>query len=313
MKDIFSKDVHEGLSSTPKRLHSKYFYDAIGDELFVKIMNMPEYYLTDSELEIFTEQAQDIIKAFEVNGEPLELIELGAGDGTKTIQLLKQLEGKADFTYIPIDISQNALDGLEKRLAKEVSGVNVKTIQGDYFSVLNDLKEHTAKKVILFLGSNIGNMLDENAHKFIMKLSEQLSPKDKILLGVDLKKDASIVLPAYNDAAGITRDFNLNLLTRINTELGGNFNKDRFEHRPRYDEQKGQAESYIESTEDQEVSIEATGESYHFDKGEQIHMEISRKYDKKTIERLIADTGLYIKEEFTDQKNYFSDFLLEMQ
>lgn len=313
MNEAFIQDVDKGLSSTPKQLLSKYFYDEIGDALFVKIMNMPEYYLTNSEYEIFTQQAEDIIKAFEVNGAALELIELGAGDGTKTIELLKVLQGKVDFTYIPIDISQNALDLLSKRLAKEVPGINVQPLQGDYFSVLADIKQHNARKVILFLGSNIGNMLDHNARRFIKQLSEQLTSGDKLLLGVDLKKDADIILPAYNDAQGITRDFNINLLTRINKELGGNFDISKFAHKPRYNEELGQAESYIQSTEEQDVHIEATGKTYHFDKDEYIHMEISRKYDDKTIKDIIGDTGLKLKQKFTDEKKYFADYLLTMQ
>lgn len=313
MNEAFKKDVDKGLSATPKQLLSKYFYDEIGDDLFVQIMNMPEYYLTNSEYEIFTQQSQDIITAFDVANEPLELIELGAGDGTKTIELLKALVGKANFTYIPIDISQNALDLLSERLAKELPNINVKPIQGDYFSVLEDIKEHTARKVILFLGSNIGNMLDHNARRFITQLSNQLNSKDKILLGVDLKKDASIILPAYNDAQGITSAFNLNLLTRINKELGGNFDVSQFKHTPRYNEDAGMAESYITSVIAQDVKIEATGKTYHFEEGERIHMEISRKYDTEVVNDIITDTGLYIKQKFTDSKDYYADFLLEMK
>jgi len=313
MNEAFKQDVDKGLSSSPKQLLSKYFYDEVGDALFVKIMNMPEYYLTNAEYEIFTQQAESIINAFEVEGEALELIELGAGDGTKTIELLKVLQHKADFTYIPIDISQNALDLLTERLSKEVPGVKVSPLQGDYFSVLSEIKEHTARKVVLFLGSNIGNMLDHNARRFIQQLTEQLNKGDKLLLGVDLKKDAGIILPAYNDAQGITRAFNLNLLTRINRELGGNFDIDRFEHRPLYNEVLGQAESYIQSTAEQDVYIEATGKTYHFDKDERIHMEISRKYDDNAIKDITADTGLQLKQKFTDSKNYFADYLLAMQ
>ncbi|MCB0696930.1 MAG: L-histidine N(alpha)-methyltransferase [Chitinophagaceae bacterium] len=313
MNENFRQDVDTGLSATPKQLLSKYFYDETGDSLFVKIMNMPEYYLTNSEYEIFTTQAEDIIKAFGVNGGTLELIELGAGDGTKTIELLKVLQGKTNFTYVPIDISQNALDLLCLRLAKEVPGINVQPLQGDYFSVLADIKQHQAQKVILFLGSNIGNMLDHNARRFVRQLCEQLNHGDKVLLGVDLKKDASIILPAYNDAQGITRDFNLNLLTRINRELGGNFVVSLFEHKPLYNEELGQAESYIQSMKDQDVHIKATGKTYHFDKGERIHMEISRKYDDKTINDIISDTGLQLKHKFTDSKNYFADYILVME
>lgn len=311
--ETFINDVKEGLNANPKRLLSKYFYDERGDELFVRIMKMPEYYLTDAEFEILSEQGEEIIKSFDIGHRKLELVELGAGDGTKTIQLLKKLEGKLNFTYMPIDISQNALDKLEQRLAREVPDVKVQTLQGDYFTVLNDIVSRDGLKVVLFLGSNLGNMLDVNANRFIKQLSERLKSNDKILLGVDLKKDADIILPAYNDATGITRDFNLNLLTRINRELGGNFKVEQFEHKPLYNEEKGQAESYIESTTDQDVTIEATGETYHFDKGERIHMEISRKYDEETVNNVIEDTGLQIKEIFTDSKGYFSDFLLEKQ
>lgn len=313
MNQTFIQDVDKGLTATPKQLLSKYFYDEIGDELFVKIMNMPEYYLTNCEYEIFTQQAKDIINAFEVAGKPLDLIELGAGDGTKTIELLKELQGKANFTYMPIDISQHALDELSKRLAKEVPNIKVTPLQGDYFSVLGDIQSSSNCKVILFLGSNIGNMLDHNARRFISQLSDRMNAKDKLLLGVDLKKDPSIILPAYNDAQGITKAFNLNLLTRINKELGGNFDINQFDHRPRYNEEAGMAESYIESLADQDVTIEATGNTYHFNKGERIHMEISRKYDDATVNDIISDTGLYIKHKFTDSKNYYADFLLEKQ
>ncbi len=313
MNETFKNDVDKGLSSSPKQLLSKYFYDEIGDALFVKIMNMPEYYLTNCEYEIFTQQAKDIIQAFEVEGKELELIELGAGDGTKTIELLKELQNKADFTYIPIDISQNALDLLSERLAKELPDINVKPLQGDYFSVLSDIKVHTAQKVILFLGSNIGNMLDHNARRFIKQLSDQLNPKDKLLLGVDLKKDPNIILPAYNDAQGITKAFNLNLLTRINNELGGNFDVNKFDHRPLYNEVDGMAESYITSLEDQDVTIESIGKTFHFNKGERIHMEISRKYDDATVNDIISETGLSIKKKFLDSKQYYADYLLEMK
>lgn len=313
MNQAFIKDVDEGLSASPKRLLSKYFYDEKGDELFVQIMNMPEYYLTDAEFEILSQQTEDIINSFEIGNRKLELIELGAGDGTKTIQLLKALQGKYDFTYMPIDISQHALDTLEKRLAKEVPDVKVETLQGDYFGVLGDIKGSDALKVVLFLGSNLGNMLDVNANRFIKELSGKLTKGDKIVLGVDLKKDGSVILPAYNDAAGITAAFNLNLLTRINRELGGNFNVEQFKHAPLYNEEEGQAESYIQSTAAQEVHIDATGKTYHFDEGERIHMEISRKYDAETVNKVIAATDLEIKKIFTDSNGYFSDFLLEMK
>jgi len=158
----FKKDIEQGLSDFPKTLPSKYFYDKKGDELFVQIMNMPEYYLSRAEHEIFKIQSQEIIEGLELDpNQYFELIELGAGDGTKTKELLDVLhKGEYKFEYIPIDISQNALEQLEKRLTKGLPGVSVKKKQGDYFSMLESLRETTHPKVVFFLGSNIGNMTD---------------------------------------------------------------------------------------------------------------------------------------------------------
>jgi L-histidine N-alpha-methyltransferase len=220
MTEQFKTDVSVGLRSTPKRLSSKYFYDKIGDALFVQIMNMPEYYLTRSEFEIFSKQTQKLIDSFEIQKDNyFELIELGAGDGTKTKELLKELVGqKYNFDYFPIDISQNALNHLDGALKNEIPDLNVQSKRGDYFQVLSSFKNSNHKKVVLFLGSNIGNLNDDLAHKFIYQLGANIKPDDVLLLGVDLIKSRDIVLPAYNDAAGITSRFNLNLLQRINNE-----------------------------------------------------------------------------------------------
>lgn len=304
----FEKDVHDGLKVSPKQLSSKYFYDEKGDNLFVKIMGMPEYYLTNCEFEIFSRQTEELIRSFGVNGEEFELVELGAGDGTKTIELLKGLSGKHSYTYKPIDISQHALDGLKYKLAKVLPDLNVETLQGEYFKVLSGLK-NGKPKVVLFLGSNIGNMRDEAAHTFLTQLGSQLVKGDKLLLGVDLIKETSIVLPAYNDAQGFTREFNLNLLHRINRELNGNIDVSQFKHAPRYSEETGIAESYLESTCDQSIKI--GDQEYHFKEGEKIHMEISRKYNDEILNKILKDTGFRVLRKFTDSRNYFADYLLE--
>lgn len=311
MIEQFKIDVSKGLSSNPKFLLSKYFYDERGSKLFVEIMNAPEYYLTNAEHEILRNQAGEIVSAFGMNGEHFELVELGAGDGTKTLELLRALEGKYVFDYMPIDISQDALDNLEIRLQKEVPGVTVKTQHGMYFAVLDQIKAIHHPMVILFLGSNLGNMVDEKAHDFMAQLAHAMTSGDKLLLGVDLKKSKDIVLPAYNDAAGITSQFNLNLLRRINQELGANFLLEQFEHAPKYDEETGIAESYLKSLVEQEVFIADLNKSYHFSEGELIHMEISRKYDEQILEKILSGTGLRIKHVFQDSKNYFADFVLE--
>jgi L-histidine N-alpha-methyltransferase len=313
MKENFKKDVHKGLSTTPKTLLSKYFYDKKGDELFVEIMNLPEYYLTRCELDIFQNKAQELIEAFDLQPNSyFELIELGAGDGTKTKELLKVLDqANYNFDYFPIDISSNALKLLKQELNSLIPNLNVQTQQGDYFEVLASLKNSKQPKVVLFLGSNIGNMQDERASQFIFNLGANLQTGDKIVLGVDLIKAQDIVLPAYNDKQGITAKFNLNLLNRINQELNGNFDLNQFEHQSEYTENEGIARSYIVSTADQTVQIKATENSYTFTEGEKIHTEISRKYNDQLIEKIIANTDFSLLTKILDSKAYFADYILK--
>ena len=313
MIETFKKEVEIGLSESPKTLPSKYFYNKQGDALFVEIMNMPEYYLTRSELDIFQNKTQELIAAFGVKPDRyFELIELGAGDGSKTKKLLKALDDQHfKFDYFPIDISLNALELLEKDLKKTLPNVLVKKQEGDYFNVLTSLKESKKPKVILFLGSNIGNMEDEVAAQFLYNLSENLKTGDKLLLGVDLIKSKSIVLPAYDDSTGITAKFNLNLLRRINDELDGDFNLDQFKHQPEYDENEGIAKSFIVSTIQQKVALKAMQKTFDFAAGEKIHTEISRKYNDELIEKIIAKTGLRFTSKILDSKAYFADYVLE--
>ena len=312
MIETFKKEVKQGLDNTPKTLPSKYFYNKIGDALFVEIMNLPEYYLTRSELDIFQNKTQDLISALQLKSDSyFELIELGAGDGLKTKKLLSALDNQQfKFDYLPIDISANALNLLKEDLSEVLPNVSVKTQAGDYFEVLASLKESNKPKVILFLGSNIGNMTDERAAKFIYNLGANLKPGDKLLLGVDLIKSEDIVLPAYNDNKGITAKFNLNLLHRINNELGGDFNLENFKHQPEYNEEEGIAKSFIVSTTQQTVHIKSIGASYHFEAGEKIHTEISRKYNDALIEQIIAETDFKLDTKIMDSKAYFADYIL---
>ncbi len=305
----FEMDVLEGLLKSPKTLPSKYFYDKKGDALFVQIMNMPEYYLTDCEMEIFQRQSGAIAKAMDMPINGFDLIELGAGDGSKTVHLLQTLLTTHQFSYRPVDISSNALNQLSDALQDQLPELTVDGLIGDYFQVLEELKSSTRPKVFLFLGSNIGNLEDEQAAALIHKIASTMKEGDKILMGVDLKKDPSIILPAYNDAAGITRAFNLNLLERINRELGADFDSSKFEHTPEYDEGVGVAKSYLTSLEDQEVEL--TDISITFKKGEKIHTEISRKYDATTVQNIINGAQLTIRANFNDSRNYFTDFLIE--
>lgn len=313
MDEQFLEDVNKGLSDSPKHLSSKYFYDKRGDELFVEIMNLPEYYLTRAELKLFREQKSDIVTSFGFSkSEYFELIELGAGDGTKTIELLKELSHQNyKFDYFPVDISQNALDGLEMRLHQELPDLHVNKRQGDYFEILGSLKQSNKPKVVLFLGSTIGNFSDEDANEFMQRLSVNLNEHDCLLLGVDLIKSKDIVLPAYNDSKGITRAFNLNLLERINRELGGNFDLSKFDHVPLYDENEGIAKSFLRSTENQTVRISALHKTVQFEEGELIHTEVSRKYNDEILKQVIDGCRLEIKHKFTDNQHFFADYILK--
>ena len=313
MIEQFKSDVLDGLESEPKTLSSKYFYDDIGDGLFQKIMALPEYYLTRAELEIFQSQAKDIVATFGMDkNQPFELIELGAGDGTKTIEILKELLSQNyTFDYVPIDISDHALLGLQKRLARELPELSVMPKQGMYFGVLSDLKKSSKPKVILFLGSNIGNLLDDKAKEFMYQLGANLQAGDKILLGVDSVKSKEIVLPAYDDSQGVTAAFNLNLLTRINKEMDADFIISQFEHCPEYEEHEGIAKSFIKSKINQTVYIGALDRAYNFRAGEKIHTEVSRKYNDDILDNILQQTDLSRHSKFSDSKKLFFDYILE--
>ena len=309
--ETFKADVLEGLSAENKSLPSKYFYDKRGDALFVEIMNTPEYYLSRAELEIWRNQSEDILKKLGVNSQPVDVFELGAGDGTKTIELLKVLNGHS-YDFKPIDISQNALDILQEKINVVLPWVKVNGIKGEYFAALEEIRSDR-KKIILFLGSNIGNLNPAQSENFISRLANLMNIGDKLVIGFDLKKPKHIVLPAYDDAQGFTRDFNLNLLERINNELGGNFNLALFDHKPEYDENSGEARSFLESKVDQKVSIKSLGKDFGFYAGEKIHTEISRKFSLEEIEIVARRQTLQIVETFFDSNRLFTDIIFEKE
>lgn len=313
MKEQFLKNVLQGLRSSPKRLSSKYFYDAKGDKIFQKIMVLPEYYLTRSEYAIFKHYRQELLKKFippEGYYKGFDLIELGAGDGTKTKVLLEYfLKEKTNFTYYPIDISANVLDELEDSLKKSFPDLKVKGIPKEYFKAINEVNQYgkNKKKVVLFLGSNIGNFDEKTAHRFLNELSASLSKGDLLLIGFDLKKNPDIIKKAYDDDAGVTREFNLNLLERINKELDANFTISNFMHYSMYNAESGQNRSYLLSKKDQKVTI--ANEEISFDAWETIHTEISQKFDKKMIQKLADESNFEIVENYLDEERFFTDSL----
>lgn len=307
----FLSDVLEGLRHQPqKTLPSKYFYDDKGSELFRSIMALPEYYLTRAEMDIFQNKTAELISTLALDKTAdYNLVELGPGDGTKTIHLLKELlaQGYA-YDYLPIDISQHALNGLVSMLSEQAPSLSVKPLQGDYFVKLSTIKSDKRPKIVLVLGSNMGNLSDTEAAAFIEQLSVNLNPGDKILLGVDLIKPKAIVLPAYSDAQGVTAAFNLNLLDRINRELDANFDLTQFEHQATYEAAEGIARSYLLSKTEQTVRV--SDQVFHFDQGESIHMEISRKYNDTVINDILLHTGIRILSRITDSQQLFADYVL---
>lgn len=314
MDESFAEDVRAGLISSPKYLDSKYFYDENGDKLFQKIMNLDEYYLTNSEYEILNNYKEELLKLFKINDHDFQLIEFGAGDGFKTKLLLEHfLKKDTDFKYIPIDISRNVLDQLTEDLKQNFPDLKVEGIQNDYFKALKYLNiEQRAKKVVLFLGSNIGNFKKKEAVDFLKKLSFNLADNDLALIGFDLKKDPSVILSAYDDRENVTREFNFNLLKRINQELGGNFDLNTFKHFPSYDPYTGAVRTYLISKVRQEVYIEAINETIKFLPWEPVFTEISQKFNMVDVENLAHKTGFKVKENFYDKNSYFVDSVWEL-
>ena len=304
-----AEDVFTGLQARNKYLSSKYFYDATGDELFQQIMHLDEYYLTRKELEIFNTHKQGILSAMD-DGKPFRIIELGAGDGLKTKVLLSYfIEQGVDFTYTPVDISGNVLEILEENLKQDIPELKIESFEGDYFDALAEISERPEKDIVFFLGSTIGNFSQEEAERFLTKLQEFLKAGDQLFLGVDLKKDPSIILNAYNDSQGVTREFNLNLLDRINSELGANFDRDQFQHYPYYNPHTGECRSYLISKIEQEVTI--GDDTFHFREWEAIFMEISKKYDQPQLKSLASVSGFEPIDSFLDKDRWFADVLWE--
>ena len=309
-KQLFYKEVVDGLTTESKYLLSKYFYDKRGDELFQQIMHSPEYYLTRCELEILSEQASCITRTVRKYISDFDVVELGAGDATKSIYLLKEcILQKAAYNYYPVDISTNVINLLEKKLPRKLPLLNIRGWNGEYLNMLEKISQYSdKKKLVLFLGGNIGNFLPAQARSFLQALHSHLNPGDLLLIGFDLKKHPRVILDAYNDKEGFTRAFNLNLLTRINRELRANFEIKGFEHYPVYDPATGACKSYLVSLYNQDVNI-GTEVSISFKKNEIIRMEISQKYSPEETDQIAKDSGFTVVEKFYDRKGWFSDRL----
>lgn len=311
MEHSFLIDLMEGLSKPQKHLSSKYFYDDLGSKIFQDIMHMPEYYLTDSEFEIFNLQVKDIIDKLNFNS-PFNLIELGAGDGSKTARLISYLvENNIEFVYTPIDISQEANDILEAKLKAEFPTLTINPQTGDYFDILKEQKENTIPSLLLFIGGNIGNYVQPQAIELLQLFNDNMKKGDKLLLGADLQKNPLIIHQAYQDPHGITKQFNLNLLRRANKELGADFQLDYFDFYCYYNPDTGELKSYLISLREQDVHISKANKTIHFGWGETIWTELSQKYTLTDLKEIGNAAGLETIHQFIDCKHYFTDCLLE--
>ncbi|QNF34567.1 L-histidine N(alpha)-methyltransferase [Adhaeribacter swui] len=309
----FAQDIIQGLSGNPKTLSSKYFYDGTGSRLFQQIMDLPEYYLTRTETEIFTRQQEAITKAFCAPGS-FDLVDLGSGDAAKTKILLRALVNQAvDFTYVPIDISLDAVQELQLSLADELPGLKVAPLTGDYFEALQQLQtQSTNRKVLLFLGSNIGNFSYPEIRNFLKNLRQYFVAGDQLLIGFDLKKDPRVIRSAYDDQAGITAEFNFNLLRRINQTFNGNFNLNHFKHFAEYNPVSGEMKSFLVSTHNQEVTLHDLDFNFKLSAWEAIHTESSFKFSESQIKELAQEANLQTEYVYTDSQEYFADVLFRV-
>lgn len=301
----FARDVASGLAESPKRLPCCYFYDDEGSRLFDAICSLPEYYLPGAEREILYAQAGNVAARFPER--PL-LVELGSGSASKTRLLIEALLRRHDsLEYMPIDISRGALVDSANGLLASYSALRIHAVAGDYFETLRRPETLSVRpKLILWLGSSIGNLDRQAAAAFLGKIGRTLGGSDRILVGVDLRKERALLEPAYDDAQGVTARFNLNLLARINRELDGGFDLSAFRHRAVYNDEAGRIEMYLVSTRDQIVAIGQLGVRVPFAVDEALLTEYSYKYSAPEIEALAAAAGLRLDAQWHDGGRRFS-------
>jgi dimethylhistidine N-methyltransferase len=306
----FADAVLEGLNSRSKTLPCRFFYDEAGSKLFEAICDLPEYYLTRSEREILTNHADKIVSGLPAD---LTLVELGSGSAVKTRLLIEALLKERDILrFTPIDISKSALEESSQDLLKHHPSLEILAVAGEYQDGIEALKEeNSGPELILWLGSSIGNLTRSEARDFLHGIRDSMSDGDRLLVGIDLRKSASILEPAYDDAAGVTAAFNLNILNRINGELGGNFDLDAFRHLAVYDDVEGRVEMHLVSQTDQTVRIDALDREFSFVQDERIHTENSYKYALEEIDTLVEWTDLKLKGQWFDSEERFSLNLLQ--
>ena len=295
------------LKNKKKSLPTQYLYDDLGSKLFEEICETEEYYLTRTEKQILELNASDIVNKVL----PSEIFEFGSGSSKKTKTLItKVLKRNKKLTYFSFDISIKALKMSYNELNKISKSLHVQLIKGDFNNDMKRIKKSKKNRLYLFLGSTLGNFNNKIAINFLDNIASLMNKEDSFLLGVDKVKDEKIINSAYNDSKGITKKFNKNILNVINKEYNLNFNEKNFLHNAKFNLEKSQIEMYLESTVDHTVKL-PNDENLNIEKGEKILTEISRKFSEKTLRDLFNKANLEIKKSYTDNKKYFSLYLLK--
>ena len=305
LSDQFARDVETGLKASPKRLSCRFFYDRAGSRLFELICALPEYYLTRTEHRILQERAAQIVGA---SPRDTALVELGSGNAVKTRVLIEAfLKRRKKLLFVPVDISSTILEQSSLELLDLYPNLQILTVAAEYSDGLERLRETlNGPKLILFLGSNIGNFVRPDAVRFLKLVRRTMAPADRLLVGIDLAKPREVLEAAYDDSQGITARFNLNILARINRELGGRFDLETFRHRVVYNEEEGRVEMCLVSRCAQKVAIGNLGMEVGFAKGETIHSEYSCKYSTAEIDELAVGAGFEIEAQWFDGGRGFS-------
>lgn len=298
-RSTLAADVREGLTSAPRSLPPKHFYDARGSELFDAICGLPEYYPTRTEQRLLERIVDDVLEV----ARPSILVELGSGAARKTRTLLEAMlrrassakgnAAKSHVTFVPIDVSEAMLRSSAKTLLKDYPTLRIHGLVADYDQELRGVPAH-GRKLVAFLGSTIGNFERDEAIAFLRRIRNALRDDEHLLLGLDLVKDSATLHAAYDDASGITAEFNRNVLAVLGRELGADVDPSAFRHVARFDAARSRVEMYLESTRDQRVRIPELDLEIHFDSGERIRTEISTKYTREGAEAMLAEAGLQL-------------------
>lgn len=307
MTGDFARDVLRGLTSVPKSIPPKWFYDEAGSRLYEEITRLPEYYLTRAGDEILERHAPEMVAAA---GGFEDIVELGVGSSSKTFHLLRALRGRP-VVFHAVDISRSALDTALPAIAREFGNVEPCPHLGEFVPVIRGIRSNLRGDALwLFLGSTIGNLDDAEAAEMMRTIRGAMAPGGRLLLGVDLVKEREVLERAYDDPAGVTARFNLNLLARINRELGGGFDLSRFRHIAFYNEKESRIEMHLESAEGHEVEIGGLGLRARFAAGERLHTENSRKYTNASVSELAEAASLRVERRWTDLRGWFAQYLL---